>query len=231
MESKMKMSVMNTMKLFLLSLMVFYGCDEESSNINNNDTIYGSGNVVTQTRNVDECSGITIQNVGNIYLTQDENQSIRVEADDNIIDDVITRKENGILIVGLEDGSYSNITLKIFVSLKTIKSLSINGAGNITTENSFICDSLNMAINGAGNVNLKGNGNYLNCFINGAGNVMAQEFIVQKCRVLVNGAGTCTVNVTEDLDASVNGVGTIFYYGNPANVKTSITGLGQIIRR
>jgi len=222
----MKIDIIKKAMLFILSFIILYGCDK--SNINDDDTIHGSGKIVSQTRDVEECSGLTIKNMGNVYLTQADIQSIRVEADDNIIDDVITRKENGELVVGLEDGSYSNITLKIYVSLKTIESLSIQGAGNIYGQNSFECDSLDCVINGAGNINVQGNGNYQNCFINGAGNINAENFIVEKCKVFVNGAGTCTVNVTEDLDASVNGAGTIFYYGNPSNVRTSITGVGQI---
>jgi len=227
----MKTKIFLAKIIFFFSPLILFSACDKSSDINNDETIHDSGKIVTQTRNVDECSGITIKNIGNVYLTQDNEQSIRIEADDNIIEDVITREENGILTVGLEEGSYSNIALKIYVSLKTIESLTINGAGKVVTENPIECDSLNCAVNGAGNINLKGNGNYLECSINGAGNLNAEEFIVKKCKVLVNGAGACTIYVTDELDASVNGAGTIFYYGNPPVVKTSITGLGQITRR
>ena len=36
---------------------------------------------------------------------------------------------------------------------------------------------------------------------------------------------------TNELDATVNGAGTIYYYGNPPTVKTSISGVGQIVPR
>ncbi len=169
--------------------------------------------------------------MGDIYLTQDNSQSIRIEADDNIIDEVITRKENDVLLVGLKDGSYSNVTLRAYVSLKTIESITINGAGKVATQNSMNCDNLDVIINGAGDINILGNGNYMYCFINGAGNVMAKDFSIQKCKAMVNGAGNITLNVTENLDATVNGAGNIFYYGNPANVTTSITGVGHIVRQ
>jgi len=213
-----------------LPLILFQTCNE-SSDISNNNTIYGSGNVVSQTRTVEECSGLMLQNTGNVYLTQDDNQLIRIEADDNIIDNVETRKENGSLLVGLENGSYSYITLKIYVSLKSINRLSIDGAGNINTENNIECDYLNCIINGAGNINLKGTANYFDCSINGTGNISAKEFQSKKCKALVNGAGNITIYVSEELDATVNGVGNIYYYGNPPVVRTTITGLGQIIKR
>jgi hypothetical protein len=214
---------------FIILFLSFLACDD-SSNITNNDTIYGSGHIVSQTRTVQECSGLIIQNIGNVYFTQANEQSIRVEADDNIIDDVISRKEDGLLLVGLKDGSYSNITLKIYVSLKTISNLSINGAGNISVENDILCDTLKCTINGAGNILIKGSTNCFDCLVNGAGNITASDFISNKCKAIVNGAGTITVYVSEELDASIIGAGTIYYYGNPPIVSTSISGLGQIIK-
>ena len=224
----MKTKIFSSTVFLILMFAIFFGC-KKSSNINDDDTIHGSGKIVSQTREVNECSGLTVKNIGDVYLTQDENQSIRIEADDNIIDQVISSKENNELVIGLKDGGYSNITLRAYVSLKTIENLTINGAGKITTQNSLNSDNLDLIVNGAGNVSISGNSNYIYCFINGAGNVSAKEFAVQKCKAIVNGAGNITITVTEDLDATVNGAGNIFYYGNPANVTTSITGLGQIV--
>ncbi len=134
-------TILQNLSLIVLTFIIFYGCNK-SSDINNNDTIYGSGKIVSQTREVEECSGLTIQNIGDVYLTQDNSQSIRIEADENILDQVISSKVNGALVVGLKDGSYSNVTLRAYVSLKTIESITINGAGKITTQNSLNCDNL-----------------------------------------------------------------------------------------
>jgi hypothetical protein len=225
----MKTILIKNINLFVLSLVIFYGCDN-SPNINDSDTIHGSGKIVSQTREAEECSGLTIQNIGNVFLTHDNAQSIRIEADDNIIDEVITRREDGMLLFGLKDGSYSNVTLRAYISLKTIESLIINGAGNITMQNLLNSGDLELIVNGAGNIEIQGNGSYMYCFINGAGNIMAKEFSVQKCRAIVNGAGNITTTVTENLDAAVIGAGNIFYYGNPTNVTTSISGVGHIIK-
>jgi Putative auto-transporter adhesin, head GIN domain len=224
------MSTIKTILVFLISLLLYSGCNNKNT-INNNDTIYGSGVIVAKTVNVAECSGVTVNALGNVYLTPDTVQSIRIEADDNIIDNVIAREENGILVTGLPSGSYSNITLKIYVSMKTITQLSIVGAGSITLQNSFAADNLNCFIDGAGYIYVTGTGNYLDCLINGAGTIDAKDFTVPKCKAVVNGAGACKVYTTSELDASINGAGTIYYYGNPSNVKTSILGVGQIIKK
>jgi hypothetical protein len=224
------MNIIKQILFFLIALLLYNGCDNTNS-VNSSDTIYGSGVIVTKTVDVAECSGLTINATGNVYLAPDTVQSIRVEADNNIIDKVLAQEENGILKTGLPGGSYSNITLRIYVSMKTITQLSIIGAGNITLQNPLSADNLNCSIDGAGYIYVTGTGNYLSCLINGAGNISAKDFTVQKCKAVVNGAGTCTVYTTNELDASIIGAGTIYYYGNPASVKTSILGIGQIIKK
>ncbi len=216
--------------LIFLSIPVFFiGC-EDSDNFNGPDhhQIIGSGRIVTQTRNLSDCSGLVLKNLGNVYLTQADSQSVLIEADDNIINKVITVKENGSLLAGLPDGSYSRVTLNIHVSLKAFEELVIQGAGNIYCSGQINSDNLYCSVNGAGNIKLKGIGEYLNCIINGAGNINAKEFTAAKCTAVVNGAGNCIVYVTDRLDAAVNGVGSIVYYGNPAIVNTSVVGVGQI---
>ena len=225
---------MNTIKIMLLAvlLLFFIGCDKnKDNNINSDETIYGSGRIVSQTRTASECSGVKVNSTGNVYLTLDTKQSIRIEADDNIIDKVIAREENNVLVTGLSSGSYSNITLKIYVSLKTISQLSIVGAGSIRLQNSITAGDLGCFIDGAGLIYVKGTGDYLDCLINGAGTIDAKDFTVPKCKVVVNGAGVCTVYTTSELDAVINGAGIIYYYGDPPTVNTSIIGAGQIVKK
>ena len=224
-------------KIFCISLVlscliiILSGCDN-SSNINEPDnTIKGSGRLITQERNVSECTGINLKYSGNIYLKQDSVQSIQVEADDNIINNVVTQNQNGILLAGLTNGSYSNVTVNIYVSLKSIENLSINGAGNIVAQNPINCSHLNCTINGAGDINVAGSGNSLNSTINGAGNINAFNFTVKDCVATIKGAGNCSINVTGTLNAVITGVGNIIYDGNPVNVSSSVTGVGNITQK
>jgi len=195
--------------LFLLSFFLYPGCNKSSEDI---ETIHGSGNIVSQIRTVDECSGIILQNTGNIFLTQSDTQSIRIEADDNIIDKIEASKDDENLEVGLMKGSYSEITCKIYVSLKSIRSLLINGSGNINVEN-IKCEMLNCKINGSGNIIIKGSGEFIDCYINGSGNISAQEFIATKCKAYINGSGNITLHAFEKPETHINGSGNIFYSG------------------
>ncbi|MFH1195225.1 MAG: head GIN domain-containing protein [bacterium] len=225
----MKTKVMKGILLFSVALTLFTGCID--LNINEPDHhIHGSGRIVSETRSVSECYGLILRYTGNVYLTQDDHQYIRVEADDNIIEDVIARKSDGNLVVGLQDGSYDDVTVRIYVSLKTIDLISIDGAGDISVQNFIESDDLDCTISGAGNIYLKGNGENLYCGINGSGNIDAFDFTTEECTARVHGAGNIYVNVSDYLDASISGVGNIVYGGDP-EVKSQITGIGNIYKR
>ncbi len=222
----MKQAIINISILAAL-VPIIWGCNNSSS-VTNPDTINGSGDITTEVRNVNECSGIHIINTGVVSLTQDTVQSIKVTADSNIIGRVITREENGILIIGMEDGSYSNITLKFSISLKLIKKLLIEGAGLINCGNSISTDSLYCLINGAGNMILNGDCSNFILIVNGAGNINARNFTAKVCSAIINGSGNCNLFASDLLNATVIGSGVIIYYGHPSTVNTSVSGSGKI---
>ncbi len=216
--------------IFLVFLVLFSACNN-SDNINGSgNTIKGSGKLITQERNLSECNGINLRYAGNIYLKQDSIQSVKVEADDNIIDNVITQNQGSILIAGLQNGSYSDVTVRIYISLISIENLTIDGAGNIEIQNDINCDNLSCIINGAGDINLSGKGDLLSCIIKGAGNINAFNFEVRTCQAKIKGTGNCSVYAARTLNAEITGVGNIVYDGNPV-VVSSITGIGNITGR
>lgn len=215
---------------FSFVLIILSGCNNSDINEPGN-TINGSGRLITQERNVSECTGINLRYAGNIYLKQDTVQSIQVIADDNIINNVVTQNIDGILSAGLTNGSYSDVTVRIYVSLKSIESITIEGAGDIEVQNPVASNHLDCIINGAGNIILSGRGNSLNCIINGAGNITAFDFEAGSCTVKIIGTGNCSVYAKESLNASISGVGNIIYDGDPRNVKSLITGEGNITSR
>ncbi len=118
----MKTSYINHAVSFFFFIFLLTGCKDTVTNTDT--TIRGSGRVVTESRTMEPCEGVTITSIGDVYLTQSETQSVRIEADDNIMSSVISETQNGILVVGLKAGSYSNTTVRIYVSLKNIRFLS-----------------------------------------------------------------------------------------------------------
>lgn len=217
--------------IFIIVLSLFFqGCFHHHHD-RDGGSIVGSGRTVSEERTVAPCQSIRIVGSAKVFLTQDTPQRVRVEADDNIIDLVTTRCENGYLVVGLERGSYSNTTVNIYVTLATIENLEIVGAGDIVTSHPIQCDALRCHIEGAGNISLDGTANVQTITIDGAGNVNNFGLISTRCTVIINGTGNCDVHATQQFDGEINGMGKIVYEGNPPHVNTSINGMGTISPR
>jgi hypothetical protein len=216
---------------FITATLLFTYCDHVNEGEEIDQNVVGSDRISSEYRSPAPFRGIRIQNFGNVFVTQEQTQSLKIEADDNIIKDVITTVENGVLSVGLRGKSYSNITLHVYASMPTIEKLLIDGAGNIVVEKPITSTDITASINGTGNLSLKGVANYLTCTINGAGNINAFDFLVNKCTALINGTGNCELNVSRELTASITGTGKIIYDGNPATLNSSISGSGKIVKK
>ncbi len=183
------------------------------------DFTAGSGSIVSEERDAGLFSGISAGIPGDVFVTQGTVQSLRVEADDNIISLVETVVENGLLTVGMTDsGPYRNITINIYASMTDITRLELAGAGNIETTSPIQTDEITCLISGAGDITLSGTARRQTAEITGAGNIRNSGLVSETCSATISGVGECEVNVTGQLDAVIPGVGTITYFGNPQTV-------------
>ena len=203
------------------------GCSRDDNVVGRNQ-ITGSGKLVSESRVVGTFDGIQVTNFANVVIKQDTIESLRIEADDNIIDDVMTSLNGTSLVVGLRNGSYNNVTVNVYVSMKNIKLLESTGSAEFSTVNSIQTDSLSCIITGAGSITLAGKTNYEKIVITGSGNVHNANLVSSYCGVTISGAGSVEAQVTMQLDAIIAGSGTIIYSGNPAIVHQSISGTGVI---
>ena len=211
----------------LLGLLVISGCDDRKT-IVGNDQIAGSGRIVSQNRTAGEFSGIRVTNFATVVITQDSATSVRVEADDNIIGRVQTAVNNGVLDVGLEQGSYNNVTIRVYLSTPTLTLLESTGAANFTAADSIHTDDLTCRITGAGSIRLTGTAVHQSVIITGAGDVRNFGLMSSQCSVSISGSGNVEVTAMQELTAMIAGTGSITYDGNPPLVHQTITGVGSI---
>ncbi len=214
--------------LFIASVMLpmSWGCDDNHP-INREEHIVGSGVIVSQQRSPGSFADLRIVGIAKVYVRQDAGDSVRVEADDNIINRVTSSVSQGVLTVGLTNGSYTNVTVNIYATMTTVHSLSIDGTGDIVTTNSIQTDRVSCSIIGAGSMTLYGATADETVVIAGAGSIHNFGLASSRCSATIAGTGSIEVNASQRLDALVSGVGTITYDGNPALVNATTTGVGS----
>ena len=218
------------------------------------DVIGGSGNVVTEDRPVSDFNRVSLTGVGEVIITQGEEESLTVRADDNIMRYIKTEVKDGTLILGFTDEVKNkhirpSKRVKFNLSVKDVTGLDISGAGDVNVASldtdrleivvggagdvsisSLTAEELVVHLNGAGNIQLAGQVAQQNVEINGFGAYQAAKLESQTAIVGVNGAGSATLWATDTLDVRIPGAGNVTYYGNP-DVTKKITGVGTIISR
>ena len=212
----------------LVSVFLFSGGCTRNETVIGTEQIVGSGRIISETRGAPAFTGIRVTNYARVIITQDTVQSLRIEADDNILNRVQSQVVGGILIVGMPEGSYNNVTVIVHAAFRNITLLESTGAADFSVTAPITANDLLCRITGAGSIALDGWVSRETIEITGAGNVWNFGLAATTCSALISGAGTIEVTVAQRLDATILGTGSITYAGNPPVVNRSVMGVGSI---
>ncbi len=194
--------------------------------------VQGSGNVITETREVSDFTAVALNGVGRLVIEQTGSESLAITGDDNVLPLIETSVRSGKLIIGLpERTTFTNVPdLTYNVTVSSIDTLELNGAGNIEVSD-LDGESWLVTLSGGGNITVSGSVDRQTVNINGAGAYNAEDLASREATIQHNGAGVAVVQVSDVLDVTINGVGSVEYIGDPADVSQSINGLGSVRKR
>lgn len=213
--------------------------------------VRGSGNLETETRDVSGFSKITLNGAGQLIITQGSTESLEIQAEDNVLPKLISEVKGDTLVLGYEEHTWRRSVIpteKIVYTLTVIDlteftfngagdlqmemletsslELNVNGAGNIVI-GSLMADDLSVTISGTGSVQIAGEVESQSINIEGAGNYQSGDLQSQTASIQVDGLGNSTLWVINSIDITINGAGSVDYYGTP-NVTQDINGLGDV---
>jgi len=213
-------------------------------------TVYGNGKVVSEERAPVQVSGIRVSTGIDVYLSQGDKLNLVVEADENLHDYIITEVKNGILDIYTDANIRKAEMKKVYVTLKTINSVSTSSAGDIIGESPVETDDLKISassagdiklevyvnnidanISSSGDVTLTGEAGFMEADLSSAGDLNAYNLKVKEADVTVSSAGGADIFVTEKLIARASSAGDINYKGDPKNVDAHSSSAGGIHRR
>ncbi|HEX6915964.1 MAG TPA: head GIN domain-containing protein [Chitinophagaceae bacterium] len=236
---------MRKILFLLMAALAFVSC-----RVNTGKRVKGNGNVNSETRNVDQASRVKISGNFQVELVKGR-PGVRIEADENLLRYIVTRNENGWLVIRSRENYRlrSEHPIRVFVSTDAVEAIHIAGSTKVRSAGKFdgsekldidIAGSgeVDMNVNtpvvavdiaGSGEVRLEGETRDATVDIKGAGSYDASQLLTEKTEVDITGSGEANVHADVSLDAHIIGSGTVYYRGN-ANVKSKTTGSGKIAR-
>lgn len=252
----MKKNVLVTLSLLIVTSLFLSACQTIPflDKLPFVDIVQGTGEVISETRDVSGFNQVRLNGAGRLIITQGSSESLEIQAEDNIINELTSEVSDNTLILGLEERPWRKqlIPTKVIIYNLTVTDLSditFNGAGDLEVS-ALETTSLNVVINGAGqikiedlmandvSVSIAGTGSITisgqvatqTVSIEGAGNYQAGDLQTRSTEIKIAGLGNGTVWAVETLDVTIDGGGSVNYYGSP-NVTQEINGVGNINNR
>ncbi len=212
------------------------------------EKVEGSGNVVEETRAVQDFRRVRLAGFGRLHIQYGETESLRIKAEDNFMQYITTEVQNNELTIRWQKNivPISQEPINFYLTVKSLDAITLDGAGDIEASDvraetftvnangagnfemqNLDAEILLVTLSGAGNVTVTGEATSQTVKINGVGRYQARSLKSEKAKVEINAAGSATVRVSKELDATINGAGSVEYYGNPI-VSQRVNGIGRI---
>ena len=214
--------------------------------------VRGSGNIITENRNETGFNNIDVSGDIDVYIKQDSTTSVKVEADDNILEYIEVHTNGSTLEIYTE----GNIRLrpshkiKVYVSNPEYKDFQVSGASSIHSENEITSpDALHVDISGesegrlevnapkvsvnltgASNANIKGKTKDFEGGASGASEIRGFDLLTENADVDASGASNIEIYASVKIAGQASGASSVNYKGN-AQSSVEKSGASSVIKK
>jgi hypothetical protein len=214
----------------------------------NEHRIKGNGNIKTETRAAGNFNSIDVGGNIEVYVRQDSVRSVKIEADENLMQYIIIKNDGDRLVIEPKDGSNlsGSKDIKVYVSSPVFTKLEVSGASGITSETVLSGDKIYIDVNGASKANLdlkspsvsvdlsgashaslRGQAKDLHIDSEGASHANAFALLSENADVDASGASSAEVFASVSIKADASGASHIRYKGG-ANYSGNSSGASDI---
>lgn len=184
-------------------------------------------------------------------IPSDENKVVIESSTADVFDYINIENKGDNLVVSTTEKSknitklFSSVTIKIY--FESIERISLGGVGSLKMTDSFSATNVVATLRGTGSMDLNitcsdfvgniygtgsltivGKAKSSTARVEGVGSFDGLDFETTDSDITVSGVGGAKVNATNTLTATINGVGSIRYKGDPMNKNFNSNGLGSI---
>ncbi|MBB6609552.1 DUF2807 domain-containing protein [Pontibacter sp. Tf4] len=196
--------------------------------------VKGNGNLQTQTRKVSDFNGIKVSGGFAVEIEQGNTESLKIEAEENLMDNIKTQVKNGVLHIYTEGSINSRKGMKAYITVKDLNKIDISGGVKVTGLSKLKAGDFQLDMSGGSNVKLDieakkifsnmsgaskvvltGRADELKLDMSGASSVNTQDLIAKRVKVSTSGASSVKVHATDNLVVNASGASHVAYAGSP----------------
>lgn len=215
------------------------------------NSVVPSGNVTEKSHSTADFYGLDISDAFNAYITFSEgDNSITIEANENLHEYIEVKNEGDRLIVGLRNNiniRRGNATLKVYITCEQLSSFEASGASNIYLSDllrvpkayielsgaSKLKGTVNVSelkadISGASEIELNGTLAEFEFDASGASNLKNYHLSTDYFAASLSGASNAQITVNYELDVEASGASNVYYKGNGIIKAQELSGASAI---
>ncbi len=213
--------------------------------------IRGNRKVVSEDRTISSnFDVIRVQQGIHLYLTQDNSTNIEVEADENIIDLLITEVKNNELKVYFDKNVYKAKARNVYLSTDDISRIKTSSGAHVKSENTLRVSTLDLdASSGSSikvyvhadevtsesssgaNIDVFGKTKLFSARASSGSSIDADELETIDAYAKASSGADINVNVSGKLTAKASSGGDIDYEGNPKDINKNTSSGGSVSGR
>lgn len=175
--------------------------------------VRGSGHVIEEERAVSDFTGVKLTTFGNVYIEKGEKETLRIEAEDNLIRYFEVAVYGHNLEIKNREGVSLHPTrpVNFYLTVKELDTIVLSGSGDIKAPN-LEAEQVSIIISGSGDVETgRLEADEVEMKISGSGSLDVTGSKVKKQHIIINGSGDVNLgDVEADLiEVQITGSGSL----------------------
>jgi hypothetical protein len=188
--------------------------------------VKGDGNIKTENRTIAEITEIDATGAFEIQWSSGT-PGLTVTTDQNILPHIHTEVAGRTLKIHSDGSIAPTKGVQIVVTSASVDRLDLTGAVHLVAKK-VSASEFAISTAGATTIDIDGSAATLNANLTGASKLNASGLKTKTAKVTLVGASSGDVSVSDALDATVTGAGSLTYSGEPKTVERQVTGAGSI---
>ena len=179
------------------------------------DVVFGSGRVVEETFEVSDFSSVELATLGDLTIEMGEEESLRVEAEDNLIEYFLVEVEDGTLTIKDQPfvALHPTRPVRFYLTARELDTIALSGSGNIEAPDlegkriaitvsgsgdvqtgDLVADEVVLKVSGSGSLDVaESKAGSQEVAIGGSGDVRIGELTGDTAEVRISGSGNVRI--------------------------------------